>query len=91
MIRRAGDPEPLVHDVSEEMGTPAILIGQPDWVITPPELGSKKLYIEHRCCEGMVACPACKAKDIMVKALFFKGSDLICLETSCCKQFLWVR
>ena len=92
--RMAGEPEPVTYDTTEELGIPSFVIapGGPDWVITPPELGSKKLYFEDRFLRTWEYCPNCKAHDTEIKVSTFKDSGLACLETlNCCKQFCWVR
>lgn len=52
-----------MEDISEQMGCGCLLIGGPDWVMTPPnlptDLANRKMQITKR--GRMDSCPICRA------------------------------
>lgn len=84
---RGGHPPQNVQ-VVEEGEEAMIIVGGPDWVISPPELGNKKLYIQDRRRMKM-KCPVCRV-DGPVPVLFLDEDICVsCCET--CKQYGWFK
>jgi len=80
----------MVEDVSEQIGDGggALLIGGPQWVMTPPELGGKKVYIKSQCYMAG-PCPVCKqGTEVFVYAL---EDGLYCSCCQLCHQYVWSR
>jgi hypothetical protein len=80
----------MVKDVSEQIGEGggALLIGGPQWLMSPPEFGGKKVYIKNM---GYVdsPCPICKqGKEVFVYML---EDDLCCSCCELCHQYGWLR
>ena len=72
----------MVKDVSEQIGDGggALLIGGPQWLVAPPEIGGKKVYIKS---QGYVdgPCPVCKQG---TRTFVYVLEDNLCC--SCCER-----
>jgi hypothetical protein len=86
-VEEGGEPPKMIKDLStEEEGM--FLIGGPSWVRTPPELGSKKMYIQKQGWVDMRCLICSRARPVYVMKL----DEGICV--SCCmncKQYAWFR
>lgn len=83
---RAPEHVQAVHDEVGEGGM--VVVGGPDWVISPPELGSKKLYIKGR--EWMkMNCPVCRAEGPIHIILLEDDLRVSCCAE--CGQYGWFK
>jgi hypothetical protein len=87
-VQKDGSAPDCVTDVSEEIGGDdgALLIGGPDWVIAPPELGGQKLYIRQRGWVDM-SCPKCAALGPIYVMILDGDLSVACCAH--CKGYLW--
>jgi len=97
--RRAGDPIGGAADVSEQMGSPCVLVyPRPDFVKAPAGLEQAGVFSGARLdiltIEGSRdACPNCQTAQSAMKAWYVvhkpTGKRFRVLETGCCAKFLW--
>jgi hypothetical protein len=81
---RPGDRFPRALDVSEDLGTPALIFAsRPDWVTAPPELGGGRLDI---LAEGSRGCPKCETS----VSFYALERSLGVFNCGPCGQFFWV-
>ena len=82
-----------VYDVSEEMGTPALLLAsQPDWMRYPDEFpdGLAGKTGEVVSCEMIdVICPLCGVKAL--RKVLTSEHDIITIGCEACGKYAWLR
>lgn len=88
--RKAGELEPGVYDVTDELGEPALMLANhPDWVMRPDT--GQKLRVMKAVTRRM-ACPVCHAE--VTGRVLVLDADIECIEVmECphCKKFVFYR
>lgn len=76
-----------IRDVSEQMGDGGcLLIGGPDWVTTPQELGGVRMHIQKQGWVDM-KCPVCGAPAPVYCLALEENLNVSCCQN--CKQYGW--
>lgn len=85
--RSVGDPHVSVHDVSEELGEPAVMLAErPDWV-RRPDTGEQLRVLDATI--RQMSCPSCQTQ---VKShVLILEQDIEVMECSACQQFMFYR
>ena len=88
--RNPGEPDHGVTDVSEELGTPAVLLyDKPDWVRHPTTQDKVRVLAAD---SMQMCCPSCN-EDVTGRVVIGEDPDpkmvICCLDCPACNQFVW--
>lgn len=85
--RTAGEPDPGVYDVSEEVGAPALMFAdRPDWVRRPDT--GEQLRVLDAVIRRM-QCPSCQAA--VTSRVLVLEQKIEVMECPACQQFMFYR